>query len=132
MKYTTILLFVLLASCTFASELAMLPATRIRYESDGLARSGKVLVEVRSGESGRVLGVTITAFEIEHELSKEEIARFDGFSCNGIIAGFETGFSDSGAIMFITLVRGIFGEVMEKVVISIPRNGALKIERSKK
>jgi len=132
MKYNAILLYAFLASFTFASELAMLPATRIRYESDGLARSGKVLVEVRSGESGRVLGVTITAFDIEHELSKEEIARFEGFLCNGIIAGFETGFSDAGAVMYITLVRGIFGDVMEKVVISVPRSGAIKIERSKK
>ena len=126
MKTVSLLMALLWTLPLFGSQVGILPVSSVRYESAGLGSSGKVVVEIKQDSAGRFSSIHVSAFGKEQELSKKNLGELDGFLCNGLTACYEIGYEETGGpTVYLTLVKGFFGQPVEKALISIASNGAV-------
>jgi hypothetical protein len=116
----------------FASQEGTLPWTAFTIQtSDQDNWTNGVTITGTQSTTG-VTSLKVTAFKRDFILTTAQIKQLRGFSANGLLVSFETGWKEfGGRTLYLTFQVGFGAGVQETLVIRLNEQGEVKIEKKK-
>jgi hypothetical protein len=129
MRRLILTIFILaFATRAFASKEGILPLSAFRLESDGIGKSGKVVVEGKGDEDGHIISLKVTAFGREHVIPKEKLAELRGLMTNGVRITYDAGYAEvGGRTVYVDLQMGFPSGTRGQRYIAVKENGTIEI-----
>jgi hypothetical protein len=119
------------ATCASASKEGILQLSSFRLESDGIGRSGKVVVEGKQDKDGRMVNLKVTAFGKDYLVPKEKLAQLGRITANGVRISYEAGYARlGGRTVYLQLQMGFVESTQWRRRVTVKENGAIEIEKS--
>jgi hypothetical protein len=117
-----------------ASVETILPISTFRIESEGVNRSGKIVVEGNWDKNHRMVALKVTAFGKEYVVPKEKLAQFRGLPANGVRLSYEggRGLANGGRTVYVQFQAGWVGirrgSTLQHGYIAVQENGDVRVE----
>jgi len=131
MRITALVLLVLMfASRTYASEEGILPLTRFHIESAGIGESGRIVVDGEQNDARQLVDLRITAFGKNHTVPKENLKELAEIPANGIRLSFETGYPEPGGrTVYIQFQMGFASSTQKQATVTVTESGKIEVRR---
>jgi hypothetical protein len=114
-----------------ASKEGILPFSNFRIESDGIGKSGKVIVEGKQGKDDRLISLKVTAFGKQYVIPKDRLAELKGLAANGVRLSYDHGYVETGGrTIYVQFQMGFTSSTRERALITLTEDGTIRIERN--
>jgi len=113
-----------------ASKEGILAFSRFHLESDGIGSSGKILIDGKQDENGKIVELKIMAFGRNYVLPKGQLAGLAELPANGVRISYEAGYKElGGRTLYIQLQMGFTSFTKKEALITVTENGKIEVSK---
>lgn len=129
-RWTVTVVAVGLTTAALASQEGPLPLSSFRVESDGIGDSGKISLEGREDDKGRLVELRINAFGKGYVVPSEKLKVLGNLAANGIRISYESGYEEiGGRTMYVHLQAGFVSHTVESALVTVTEDGKVEVGR---
>ena len=120
----TLMFVLMVASPALASKEGVLALQQFRVESK-IPKSDSVVVTGQQNDKNEIKELKVEAFGKSYELNKDDLKKIPQFAYNGIQLSYEQD------IVYVTLQFGFTSGNKQRVLVTVPKKGDIKVEQLK-
>jgi len=131
MKIIPVILLLAVSSVVAHAESeSVLPFTKFSVESEGFSNSGPITVNGQTDRTGKIVALTVIAFDKTITIPKDIIDQIHIDSLNGLILSYAPGYGDR--ILYISMQQAFTVGVRQDIVLEVKESGTTEIKTVEK